>query len=145
MIRGKASGCDPLNRWRYVIVFGVLLSSALLALPLLAHHSFSAEYNITATVTLKGEVVDIEWSNPHVFLRLAVRDNTDSIQIWHVEGGAIKAVRDNGWTLPILQQLVKSHDLVIVTGYRGRKDSAQFNEAWGKAIELPDGRSMPFN
>ena len=113
--------------------------------PAFAHHSFSAEYNITAPLTLKGEIVDVEWSNPHVFLRLAVRDKSDSIQLWHVEGGAISAVKENGWTLAMLQQLVKSHDPVVLSGYRGRKSSPPMNEAWGKAIELPDGRTLPFN
>ncbi|HLQ78998.1 MAG TPA: DUF6152 family protein [Terriglobia bacterium] len=133
-----------MNRCSRFMRIGMILL-LFVASPAIAHHSFSAEYNITATLTLKGEIVDVEWSNPHVFLRLAVRDKSDSIQLWHVEGGAISAVKENGWTLAMLQQLVQSHDPVVVSGYRGRKSSPPMNEAWGKTIELADGRTLPFN
>jgi Family of unknown function (DUF6152) len=151
-----------LNRYRLYIRVGAILLLELWVSPSFAHHSFSAEYNITAPMTLKGEITAIEWNNPHVFLRIAARDSAGASQLWHVEGGAISAMTANGWTSAMLQQLVKSHDPITVTGYRGRKKGTPssdrtigdepassndfpLNEAWGKAIKLPDGRTLPFN
>jgi len=139
-----------LNPYRRYIRIVAILLLVLWVSPSLAHHSFSAEYNVTAPLTLKGEITAVEWNNPHVFLRIAVSDSAGAAQLWHFEGGAISALKQNGWTSTMLQQLVKSHDPVIVTGYRGRNkatapNSEMWIEAWAKNIELSDGRRMPFN
>lgn len=119
----------------------------------LLHHSFSAEYNITAPVVVKGEVTQIAWSNPHVFLVIAAKDSIGTLQEWHVEGGSVSAMTEAGWKLELLQQLGKSHNMVTVTGYRGRSGfvssqtppGSHWIEAWGKDMELPDGRKLAFN
>ena len=104
--------------------------------PSLSHHSFSAGYNITALVTLKGEITSVEWTNPHVYLTLAVRDSNNAIQEWRVEGGAINALKQNGWTQDMLRQMVKSHDTVIVNGYRARNTTGPQNADVGKRANL---------
>jgi Family of unknown function (DUF6152) len=113
--------------------------------PSLAHHSFSSEYNITAQIVLKGEITSIDWSNPHVFVTIAVRDSNSVLQEWHVEGGAVSFLKESGWTVEMLRQLVKSHETVVIAGYRARKNVVPAYSAWGKEIELQDGRKLPFN
>jgi len=115
------------------------------AFPTLAHHSFSAEYNITQPIELKGAVTSIEWTNPHAIVTIAVPAGAGTSQEWRGEGGALSLLTDSGWTLEMLQQLVKSRDIVVVSGYRARTSAAAGNRMWVKAIELPDGRKLVFN
>jgi hypothetical protein len=60
-------------RMRFQLLIAAVFAAA--AGPLLAHHSFAAEYNITDTVVLKGTLSSFEWVNPHAFLTMAVKDD----------------------------------------------------------------------
>jgi len=44
------------------------------ALPLAAHHSFAAEYDSSQVVTLKGTITQVDWTNPHIYLHIDVKD-----------------------------------------------------------------------
>jgi Family of unknown function (DUF6152) len=121
---------------------------ALLMLPcssVLAHHSFSAEYNITQPIELKGTVTSVEWTNPHAFVTIAVTDTDGKIKEWRGEGGALSLLLDSGWTPEMLQQIARSKSIVVVSGYRARDGAGPANGMWVKAIELPDGRKLVFN
>src|SRR5258708_32721068 len=53
--------------------------------PALAHHSF-AMFDAEQTVTLQGTVKEFEWTNPHSWLRVMVRDaKTDQLVLWALE------------------------------------------------------------
>jgi hypothetical protein len=117
----------------------------ILLTPLFAHHSFSAEYNITQPIELKGTIVSVEWINPHAFVTIAVADTNGKVQEWRGEGGALSYLLDSGWTPEMLQQVEKSKSVVIVSGYRARTNAGPANGMWIKAIELPDGRKLVFN
>ena len=113
--------------------------------PLFAHHSFSAEYNITQPIELKGTITSVEWTNPHAFVTIAVVDSNGNTREWRGEGGALSYLTDSGWTPEMLQQMTKSKSVVIVSGFRARNGAGQTNGMWVKAIELPDGRRLVFN
>ena len=66
---------------------------AALAVPVSAHHSFSAEFDNKKAVTLEGEVVMMEWSNPHSWLHIDVKKPDGSVERWKVE-------RKRHWTRP---------------------------------------------
>jgi hypothetical protein len=117
----------------------------LLVLPLRAHHSFSSEYNITSQIRLKGEITGVEWTNPHVFVTMAVREENGELQQWHVEGGAVSYLNASGWTPELLRQMVRAHETIAITGYLARKNAGPVQGAWGKEIEMTDGRKLPFN
>src|SRR5947209_20217045 len=83
-----------------------------LAAPVLAHHSFAAEYG-NEPVTLTGAVTKIEWQNPHVFFYIDVKDpQTDKVTSWALEMGAPAVIQRNGWT----RNSMKIGDIVIVDG-----------------------------
>ena|SRR5437868_7085273 len=84
---------------RYIFLVLALMTIASLATPLLAHHSFAAEYDSKQPITLKGAVTKIEWMNPHVYFYIDVRDEqTGKIENWALEMGAPAVIQRNGWT-----------------------------------------------
>ena len=77
------------------LVFGALLAAAPSAV--LAHHSF-AMFDNQKTVTLEGTVVEFQWTNPHVWIELRVRQpNNNSDAEWSIEGGSAASLARQGW------------------------------------------------
>jgi hypothetical protein len=86
------------------------------AAPLLAHHSFAAEYG-TDPAHLEGAVTKIEWQNPHVFFYIDVRDpQTEKVSNSALEMGAPAVIQRNGWT----RNSMKIGDIVIVDGTKAK-------------------------
>ena len=101
-----------------------LIAAAATAMPLVAHHSFSAEYDSKQPVTLKGAVTKIEWMNPHVYFYIDVKDEqTGRVANWAWEMGAPAVIQRNGWT----RNSMKIGDLVIVEGTRAKNGSTHGN------------------
>ena len=93
---------------------------ALLAVPMLAHHSFSSEYDSKQPITLKGLVTKIEWQNPHAYFYINVKDDTTgAVTNWALEMGAPSGLQRQGWTRNTLQV----GDQVTVEGSRARNGS----------------------
>ncbi len=69
-----------------IVIAGCLLLA--LALPVFAHHAFSAEYDSTKPVKLRGTVKKMEWINPHSWMTLEVKTDDGKIETWEVEAGA---------------------------------------------------------
>ena len=57
----------------------------LCALPLVAHHAVSAEFNSEKVVTLKGVVSKIDWVNPHIFIYVDVKDESGKVSTWRLQ------------------------------------------------------------
>jgi hypothetical protein len=96
-----------------LLAFGFALT---VAAPLLAHHSFAAEYG-TDPAHLEGAVTKIEWQNPHVFFYIDVKDpQTDKVTNWALEMGAPAVIQRNGWT----RNSMKIGDIVIVDGTKAK-------------------------
>lgn len=105
------------------------------ALPMLAHHSFSAEFDINKAVTLKGVVTKIEWMNPHTWFYIDVTNDSGAVEHWQCETGApIELVR-RGWKKGDL----KIGDQVTVQGYRAKDGT---NTANARLVNLPDGKKI---
>jgi Family of unknown function (DUF6152) len=86
------------------------------AAPLMAHHSFAAEYG-SDPAHLEGAVTKIEWQNPHVFFYIDVKDpQTDKVTNWALEMGAPAVIQRNGWT----RNSMKIGDIVIVDGTKAK-------------------------
>ncbi|MEY4640026.1 MAG: hypothetical protein RLZZ227_20 [Pseudomonadota bacterium] len=115
-----------------MIVAGAL---AAIALPVLAHHSFSAEFDQNKTVVLEGTVTKMEWVNPHSWLHIEVVNAKGEKEVWKVEGGSPAVLLRLGWTRDSLPAGTK----VIVNGFQAKDGSLRANS---RSIEFPDGRSL---
>ncbi len=89
-----------------------------------AHHSFSAEFDSEKPVTLTGIVTKVEWTNPHVWFYINVRDEeTGEVVNWGAEMGPPHGLQRRGWrrnTLQIGQE-------VSVDGFLARNGSERVN------------------
>jgi len=96
----------------------VLVVACLLAAPLAtrtsAHHSFAAEYDANKPVHLSGAVTKIEWTNPHVYFYVDVKDETSGkVTNWAFEMGAPAVLQRSGWT----RSSMKIGDVLTVEGW----------------------------
>jgi hypothetical protein len=89
-------------------VTGVLMAAA----PLLAHHSFAAEYDAKKPIELKGVITKVDWMNPHVYFYIDVKDDSGKIANWAFEMGPPRLLERGGWK----KSTMKEGDEVIVSG-----------------------------
>src|SRR6266576_1216449 len=99
----------------------IFITTALIAACLVkgaaAHHSFAAEFDITKPVTLVGNVTKIEWTNPHTYLFIDVKDpQTGAVTNWEIELGSPNGLTRLGWT----RTMLKAGDSVTIEGSMGR-------------------------
>ena len=118
-----------------VRILAVLFAAGLLPAGVLAHHSFSAEFDIDTPVHLAGSVVMMEWVNPHSWLHIDVTQADGTLTRWRVEGGAPSALLRRGWNRNSLPAGTK----VIVDGFQARDGSLRAN---ARDIQFPDGRVL---
>ena len=84
-----------------------------IALPAAAHHSFAAEYDASKTISLTGKVTKVEWTNPHIFFYLDVKDEkTGEVVNWALEMGSPNSLMRLGWK----RDSLKVGDVVTVDG-----------------------------
>ena len=107
----------------------------LLSLPLLAHHSFAAEYDADKPVTLAGTVVKWELINPHGWITLDAKGADGAVARWMIETGNPNALIRAGWR----KDSLKPGDMVTVDALRAKDGS---NTANGRSVTLADGRRV---
>ncbi|HUC78462.1 MAG TPA: DUF6152 family protein [Vicinamibacterales bacterium] len=105
------------------------------AVPLVAHHSFAAEYDADKPVELKGVVTRVEWTNPHARFYLDVKDETGQVTNWNLELASPNVLVRSGWSRTSL----RIGDDVTVSGAQA-KDGAKMANA--RAVVLADGRRV---
>ena len=101
--------------------------------PAAAHHSFAAEFDATKAIRLTGALTKLDWTNPHTYFYLDVKEDNGSVAKWSCEAGSPGALSRRGFKRGDL----KLGDTIIVDGYRA-KDGSRLMDA--RRVTLPDGR-----
>ena len=97
-------------------VIGLVAATGLMvvSLPLLAHHSFEAEYDFNKPVKFTGVVTKMEWMNPHAHFYVDVKDESSKVTNWNCELGAIPVLLKQGWR----KDSLRTGDQVTIEGFR---------------------------
>jgi hypothetical protein len=101
--------------------------------PLVAHHSFAAEFDASKAIRITGTLTKVEWTNPHIYFYLDAKDEQGNAVRWTCESGAPGALSRRGFKRGDL----KLGDTIVVDGYRA-KNGANLVDA--RRVTLGDGR-----
>jgi hypothetical protein len=115
------------------ILFAVL--AALTATSAFAHHSFEAEFDQKKTVVLTGTVTQVDWMNPHIYIRLDAKDENGKSGSWMCEGGNPSSLIRMGWK----RNTLKAGDQIVIDGYRAKDGTNTCN---GRSVKLADGTKL---
>ena len=121
---------------RRLCVWLVLVAGCGTARLAAAHHSFAAVFDGEKFVKLTGEVVDIEWTNPHIHVSIAVKDEGGAITRWRFEGYPPNMLVRQGWRRDVT---LMPGATVTVEGWAARDDSTLGAMRW---VTLADGRRL---
>lgn len=91
--------------------------------PVVAHHAFAAEFDADKPVTLTGTVTKLEWTNPHTWFYIDVKDQAGKVTNWGLEMGSPNGLMRNGWT----RNSMKIGNEVTVEASRARDGSNHAN------------------
>jgi len=107
-------------------------------MPLWAHHSFGAEYDVNKPITLTGTITKVEWTNPHSHFYLDVADGKGKVVNWKFEGHNPAILQRMGWKK---DTMLKLGDKITVTGWQARDGG---NWAHSREITLASGQKLFF-
>lgn len=116
-----------------VAAAGVLLILA--TVPAWAHHAFAAEFDAKQPVKFKAVVTRMEWTNPHVWIHVDVKQPDGTVEKWSIEAGTPNVLFRRGFT----KQALLPGTEILVDGYRAKDGTRRAN---GRDITLPDGRTL---
>ncbi len=105
------------------------------AAPLAAHHSWTADYDGSKPVTVKGVVSKVEWTNPHTHFYVDVKDANGAVKIWNFEMASTPALERGGWTRKTLSVGTE----VTINGFGGRTVTER---AIASSIVTADGKAL---
>jgi hypothetical protein len=109
-----------MKRWSLVRLAAACLAIAAVSsgpAPAFAHHSFGAEYDGNKPVTLTGVVTSVEWTNPHIYFFIDVKDANGKVANWKFEGYPPVVLNRIGWKKT--ETLVPG-ETITVFGWRAR-------------------------
>lgn len=118
-------------KWKLLgilVAIGLMLETA----PAWAHHSFAAEYDSNQLITLKGVITKVEWTNPHIYVHLDVKDASGNVVNWSLEGYPPNTLKRTGFA----RDLLKVGDQITVTAYKSKDGS---NTGAGREVTFADG------
>jgi Family of unknown function (DUF6152) len=113
----------------------VVIAVITVPFPVIAHHSFAAEYDADKPVTLTGSVTKMAWINPHSWIYIDVKKPDGSVENWAVEAGPPGTLVRAGFT----KESLAAGTVIKVNGYRAKDGALRAN---GRDITLPDGRLL---
>ena len=91
-----------------------------IAVPLVAHHSISAEFDTSKPISFTGTVKKVAWMNPHIYTYVEVKNPDGSMIEYKVEGGPPNALYRSGWR----EDTLKAGETVKVSGIRAKSPTS---------------------
>ena len=91
--------------------------------PVVAHHAFSAEFDSEKPIKLMGAVTRLDWTNPHAWIYIDVKDETGKVANWGFELASPNGLMRSGWT----RLSLKPGDVVTVEGSRAKNGANNAN------------------
>jgi DNA/RNA endonuclease YhcR with UshA esterase domain len=105
-----------------------------IALPVAAHHSFSAVYDLKKPVTVKGTIVKVRLTNPHSWFYIDVKNDKGEVEHWAFEAGTPSGMIRNGYKASV----IKTGDEVTITGFHALDESQ--NMGMLRQLTTADGK-----
>jgi hypothetical protein len=119
---------------RFWLTFSFLLLCAAAA-PVMAHHSFAAEYDDAKPIRVTGTVTKVEWQNPHIWFYLDVKGDDGKVVNYAFSGGAPGQLMRRG----VMKTAIPVGATVTVDGFKAKDGSAN---GFGSKVTFPDGRMV---
>jgi hypothetical protein len=113
----------------------ILRATGLLAMAglALAHHAYVAEFDVAKPVKMTGVVTRVEWTNPHIWIYMDVKDEAGKVTNWGFSASPPGMLQRRG----ITRNSIKIGDMLTISGHRAKDGS---NNASGNIVILADGR-----
>lgn len=116
-----------------IILGGAVVALLAYAVPAVAHHAFGAEFDADAPIRLEGEVVRVEWVNPHSWIHIAVATEDGGTETWAVEGGTPNVLLRRG----LRRECLTIGSVLVVDGYQAKNHDLL--RANGRDVTFTDG------
>jgi hypothetical protein len=110
-------------KFRLLVAAAVVATTLVAVAPIVAHHSFSSEYDSSKTLVLKGKMVLFEWTNPHSWVHVEVTNPDGTKTIWRGETLPVNLLYRSGWTKPMIEAMVKKGEIVTLRGSAAKDGS----------------------
>ena len=120
---------------RKLLPLTAAISVLVMTVTLSAHHAFSAEFDESRPVTLKGVITEMEWVNPHSWIHIDVKGPDGKVESWMLEAGPPGALVRRGWSKASVPVGLE----ILVEGYQAKNGTLRAN---AREVTLPDGQRL---
>jgi len=118
-------------RTKLTVISRVAVGLLAISVSLLAHHG-AAVYDTSKMVTVKGTVTEWFWANPHCFLKVDAKNDSNDTAHWVIEAAGTASVANQGWS----KAMFKPGDEVVVdvTPYKNQSESSPLGRFAGRIV-----------